>query len=149
MRLTSVDAAHKLDRIRALGADHVIDYARQDFTKIGQPFDLIIDCHNFRPMRDNRRALNPGGTYAMTGGSMARALQLWALSSFRAFNRGDKKICLVAEDPNKPLADLKALIDARRLRPVIDSVYPLRDIQEAMRRFAESRRVGKIVVSVL
>lgn len=146
--VTGVDAAHKLGAIRALGADHVIDYARHDFTKIGRRVDLIIDCHNFRSTRDNRRALEPGGTYAMIGGSMLRALQLWALSRYRVFNGGDKKLCLVAEGPNEGLTDLRVLIDAGKLRPVIDRVYPLRDIQDAMRRFAENRHVGKIVVSI-
>ena len=70
--VTGVDASHKLNFVRSVGADHVIDYTKEDFTKTGERYDLIIDCQNFRSMFDNKRALRDGGTYAMVGGSIPR-----------------------------------------------------------------------------
>ncbi len=102
--VTGVDAMHKLDAVRSVGADYVIDYTQEDFTKTGKHYDLIIDCQNFRSMFDNKRALRPGGTYTMIGGSMLRVYQLWFLSLIASITYEDRKLCLVAEGPNKGLA---------------------------------------------
>ena len=146
--VTGVDASHKLDVVRSVGADQVIDYAQEDFTKIGELYDLIIDCQNFRSMFDIKRALRPGGTYAMVGGSIPRVYQLWLLSFFASLTRESRKLCLVAEGPNKGLADLKELIDAGKLVPVIDRTYQLSEVPEALRYFGEGRHKGKIVIAV-
>ncbi len=146
--VTAVDAAHKLDVIRSLGADHVLDYAREDFTKTGQHYDLIIDCQNFRSMIDNRRALRPKGTYAMVGGSIPRVYQLWFLSLIAALTGEDRKLRLVSEGPNKGLADLKELIEAGKLKPVVDTVFQLSEVPQAMRYFGDGRHKGKIVIAV-
>jgi len=144
--VTGVDASHKLDIVRSLDADHVIDYRQQDFTKTGERYDLVVDCQNFRSLFDHKRALNPGGTYAMVGGSIPRVYQLWLLSAFGRLIRDDKKLCLVAEGPNKGLADLSELIEAGKLVPVIDSNYPLSEVPEALRYFGEGKHKGKIVI---
>ncbi len=145
--VTGVDAAHKLDVVRSLGADHVIDYTQEDFTKTGDSYDLIVDCQGFRSMFDNRRALRPGGIYAMVGGSIPRVYQLWLLSLVGPLSREDRKLRLVADGPNKGLADLKELIEAGKLNPVIDSAYTLSEVPEAMRYFGEGRHKGKIVIT--
>jgi NADPH:quinone reductase-like Zn-dependent oxidoreductase len=144
--VTGVDASHKLDIIRAVGADHVIDFTQDDFTKTGERYDLVVDCQNFRSMFDNKRALNPGGTYAMVGGSIPRVYQLWLLSAIGRVIRDDRKLCLVAEGPNKGLTDLRELIDAGKLVPVIDSCYPLSEVAEALRHFGGGKHKGKIVI---
>jgi NADPH:quinone reductase-like Zn-dependent oxidoreductase len=146
--VTGVDASHKLDVVRSLGADHVIDYAQEDFTKTGGRYDLIIDCQGLRSMFDNNRALRPGGTYAMVGGSMPRIPQLLFLSFFASLTRESRKFRLVAEGPNKGLADLKGLIEASKLVPVIDRTYPLSKVPAALRYFGEGRHKGKIVIAV-
>lgn len=146
--VTGVDAPHKLDVIRSAGADHVIDYTQQDFTKSGERYDLIIDCQNFRSMLDNKRALKPGGTYAMIGGSIPRVYQLWLLNLAALLIREDRKLCLVAEGPNKGLKDLKELIAAGKLIPVIDSIYHLSEVPEALRYFGEGYHKGKIVIKI-
>ncbi len=146
--VTGVDASIKLEVVRSLGADHVIDYAKQDFTKTGERYDLIIDCQGFRSMFDNHRALRPGGTYAMVGGSMLRIPQLLFLSVFAPLTRESKKFRMVAEGPNKGLADLKGLIEAGKLVPVIDRTYPLSEVPAALRYFGEGRHKGKIVIAV-
>ncbi|MGI9286667.1 MAG: NAD(P)-dependent alcohol dehydrogenase [Pseudomonadales bacterium] len=146
--VTGVDAPHKLNLIRSLGADHVIDYTQQNFTKTGERYNLIIDCQNFRSMIDNKRALKPGGTYAMIGGSIPRVYQLWFLSLFATLTREDRKLRLVAEGPNKGLADLKELIEAEKLVPVIDRTYQLTEVPDALRYFGEGRHKGKIVIKI-
>lgn len=147
--VTGVDASHKLDVIRSLGADYVIDFRQEDFTKSGERYDLIIDCQNFRSMIDNRRALEPGGTYAMIGGAMARVYQLWFLSFIASFTREDRKVCLVAEGPNKGLAELKKLMEAGKLVPVIDRTYQLHEVADALRYFADGQHKGKISIEVI
>jgi len=147
--VTGVDASHKLDVIRSLGADHAIDYKQQDFTKTGQRYDLIIDCQNFRSMLDNRRTLRPGGTYAMIGGSIPRVYQLWLLNLLAPLTREDRRLCLVAEGANKGLDHLKELIEAGSLVPVIDKTYQLGEVPEALRYFGEERHKGKIAVTCL
>ena len=146
--VTGVDASHKLEVVRSLGADHVIDYAQEDFTKTGERYDLIVDCQGFRSMFDNNRALSPGGTYAMVGGSMLRIPQLLFLSFNASLTREGRKFRLVAEGPNKGLADLRGLIEAGKLVPVIDSTYPLSEVPAALRYFGEGRHKGKIVIAV-
>jgi NADPH:quinone reductase-like Zn-dependent oxidoreductase len=146
--VTGVDASHKLDVVRSVGADRVIDYAKEDFTKSGEGYDLIIDCQNFRSMFDNRRALNPEGTYAMIGGSMLRVLQLWFLSLIAWFTRDDKTLCLVADGPNIGLDYLRELLEAGKLVPSIDRTYPLSEVPEALRYFGEGRHKGKIVITM-
>lgn len=146
--VTGVDSAHKLDVIRSVGADHTIDYAQVDFTKTGEHYDLIVDCQNRRSMLANRRALRPGGTYAMIGGSMGGVYQLWLLGFVAKFTRETRKLLLVAEGPNKGLAELGSLFDAGALSPVIDSKYRLDEVPEALRRFGAGLHKGKIVISV-
>lgn len=146
--VTGVDAAHKLDVLRAVGADHVIDYTQENFTKTGERYDLIVDCQNFHSMFDNRRALRHGGVYAMIGGSIPRVYQLWLLGFVASLTGEDRKLCLVAEGPNKGLADLKALIEAGSLKPVVDSTYRLSDVPDALRYFGAGRHKGKIVIAI-
>ncbi len=144
--VTGVDASHKLDIMCATGADQVIDYAKEDFTKTGARYDLIIDCQNFRSMSDNKRALRPGGTYAMVGGS--RVLGLLAQSFWSSMTRDSRTFSLVADGPNKGLGDLKELMAAGKLVPAIDRTYRLSDVPEALRYFGEGRHTGKIVIAV-
>ena len=146
--VTGVDASHKLNVVRSVGADHVLDYTEEDFTKTGERYDLIIDCQNFRSMFDNKRALRSGGTYAMIGGSIPRVYQLWFLSLIGLLTREDRKLCLVAEGPNKGLANLKELIKAGKILPVVDRTYRLSEVPEALRYFGEGRHKGKIVIAI-
>lgn len=146
--VTGVDAAHKLDVVSSLGADYVIDFGQEDFTKSGKRYDLVLDCQGFRSMFDNRRALEPQGTYAMIGGSMLRVWQLWFLGLCAPLTRESRKLRLVAEGPNKGLAELKEMIEAGKIVPVVDRTYSLGEVPEAMRYFGEGRHRGKIAISV-
>ncbi len=146
--VTGVDATNKLDIVRSLGADHVIDYTQEDFTKNGQQYDLILDVHTCRSMFDYKRALSPTGTYAIVGGSMPRIYQALLLRLWASITRDRKKLRLVVEGPNKGLADLAKLLETGNIVPVVDSVYPLSEVPAALRHFAEGRHQGKIVITM-
>lgn len=146
--VTAVDSAPKLEMLRALGAGHVVDYTREDFTRSGRSYDLILDVKSNRSAFAYARALNPGGTYVTVGGSMARLLPalVWAPWISRTQR---KKIRVLALKPNRGLADLVALFEAGKLAPVIDGHYTLAQVPEAFRYFGEARHQGKLVVSVV
>ena len=146
--VTGVDASHKLSVVRSVGADHLIDYAEEDFTKTGESYDLIVDCQGTRSMFDCKHALRPDGTYAMVGGTMPRALQLLFLAFCEPLTCESRKLRLVAEGPNKGLADLKELIEAGKLRPIVDRTYHLSEVPEALRYFGQGRHKGKIAVTM-
>lgn len=146
--VTGVDAYHKLEVIRSVGADYVIDYAEQDFTKTGERYDLIVDCRGFLSMSDYRRALRPHGTYAMIGGAMLRVYQLWFENLCEPITRDSRKLRLVFAGPNKGLDELKGLIEAGRLVPIIDKTFQFSEAPEALRYFGEGRHKGKIAISM-
>jgi NADPH:quinone reductase-like Zn-dependent oxidoreductase len=144
--VTGVDASHKLNAVRSVGADHVIDYTREDFTKTGERYDLILDCQGYRSMFDYKRALRPGGTYAMVGGPLPRILQLLFLNFCGSLTRQSRNLRLVAEGPNKGLATLRELIEAGNLVPIVDRTFGLSEVPEALRYFGEGLHKGKIVI---
>lgn len=146
--VTGVDNPQKLDFMRSLGADHVIDYSRVDFAKTGERFDLIVDCQCYRSMFDNLRALTADGSYAMIGGSMLRVVQLWCLGLIAPLMREHKKLELVTDGPNKGLAELKELIEAGKLASVIDRSYSLSEVPEALRYFGTGLHTGKISIRI-
>jgi NADPH:quinone reductase-like Zn-dependent oxidoreductase len=145
--VTGVDEAHKLEVVRSVGAEHVIDYTREDFTRNGQRYDLILDVHGVRSMFDYKRALSPHGTYSMVGGSMTRMLQALIFGLWGSIT-GGQKFRVVAEGPNKGLAELKELIEDGKLVPIVDKRYKLSEVPEALRYFTEGRHAGKIVVDI-
>ncbi len=145
--VTGVDTAHKMDVVRSAGADHLIDYTQEDFTQNGQQYDLILDCQGFRSMFDYKRALSPGGTYAMVGGAIPRMFQALFLGLWGSIT-GSQRFRIVAEGPNKGLADLKELVEAGKVVPVIDRTYKLSEVPEAFRYFGEGRHKGKVVITM-
>jgi len=145
--VTGVDKTDKLEVIHSLGVDHVIDYTKEDFTRNGHRYDLILDVQGVRSMFDYRRALNPHGTYAMIGGDMFRIPQLLLFSLWGLLTDG-QKFRIVSEGPNKGLAGLKELIEAGKVVPVIDKQYKLSEVPQALRYFTEGHHVGKIIIDI-
>lgn len=143
VEVTAVDAPEKLDRLREMGA-RVLDYTREDFTQIGERFDLILDVKSTRSPFACARALRPGGAYVTVGGDMGRLLQILALGPWIAWTR-NKRIRLLALKPNQGLADLNAHCEAGRLAPVIDGPYPFEQAIEAFRHYETGRHFGKVV----
>jgi NADPH:quinone reductase-like Zn-dependent oxidoreductase len=147
--VTGVDSTRKLDMLRSIGADQVIDYTREDFTKSGQRYDLILDVVANRSIFAYKRALRPKGIFVFVGGSTAtifRALLLGPLISMT----GTKKMGVVMWKPNKKedLVFLKELFEAGKVVPVIDRRYPLSEVPEALRYLEEGHALGKIVITV-
>jgi NADPH:quinone reductase-like Zn-dependent oxidoreductase len=146
--VTAVDSALKLDMLRSIGADHVIDYAQEDFTKNGQRFDLILDAVARRSIFEYKRSLSPKGVYVMAGGSLAAALQAVFLGPLVSMI-GSKKLGLVMVRPNQQdLAAIKELLEAGQLVPVVDRAYPLGKVAEALRYLEEGHAKGKLVITV-
>ncbi len=147
VEVTVVDKPGKLDMLRALGADHVIDYLKEDFTKSGKCYDLILDVKTNRSPTAYARALNPNGTYVTVGGDTARLFQALVLGPLlsRLYN---KYVRIVILKPNKDLAYMNELFEAGKLVPVIDGPYKLADVPEAFRLFGTGDHKGKIIVTM-
>jgi len=146
--VTGVDNTGKLDFMRSLGADHVIDYTQEDFTKNGKQYDLILDLVAHRSVFAYKRALRPNGSYFMVGGSVATIFQILLLGPWMRRIAG-KKIRLLAVQPNpKELVFITELYEAGKVIPVIDRRYPLSEVAEALRYLGEGRAKGKVVITV-
>lgn len=145
--VTGVDGPEKLGLLRSLGAEHVVDYTREDFTRGGRRYDLILDVKTTRSILDCARALTPGGTYVTVGGSMARLFQGLLLWPWIAITQ-KKRVRLLALKPNEGLEDMKVLFETGQVVPVIEGPCRLSEVPEAFRRFGEGRHKGKIVVTM-
>jgi NADPH:quinone reductase-like Zn-dependent oxidoreductase len=145
--VTGVDSTRKLDIMRSIGADHVIDYTQEDFTKSGQRYDLILDMAAHHSIFDYYRALSPKGIYVMEGGSTARIFQVVFLGPLISMTTS-KKMGILAHKPNKGLAFMKELFEAGKVKPVIDKRYPLSEVAEALRYFGKGQARGKVVITV-
>jgi len=147
VEVTAVDSAEKLDMLRTLGANHVIDYRKEDFTNNGQTYDLVLDTKTNRPIFRYLRALKPNGVYVTVGGSLGRLFQAFILSPLIAlFTK--KRVRIVMLKPNKDLPYMNELFEAGKLKPVIDGPYKLEDTAEAFRLFEKAAHKGKIVISI-
>lgn len=147
--VTGVDSAKKLDMLRSLGADHVIDYRQQDYTKSGQQYDLILDVVARRSIFAHKRALSPNGTFVYIGGSTAAIFQALFLAPLIS-RIGTKKLGVVLQKPNRKedLDFLTELFEAGKVVPVIDRRYPLTELPEALRYLEEGHALGKVVITV-
>jgi NADPH:quinone reductase-like Zn-dependent oxidoreductase len=146
--VTAVDRADKLDALRALGANHVIDYRREDFTRSGKSYDLILDVKTNRSPFAYARALSPKGTYATVGGNIPRLLQTAILGPLMS-RLSTKRVRVVGLKPNKDLPYINELFENGQLTPVIDRQYELADVAAAFRRFGAADHKGKIVITVV
>lgn len=145
--VTAVDSSEKLDMLRSMGAEHVIDYTQEDFTHNVQRYDLILDVKTNRSMFDYARALSPNGIYVTVGGSTARLLQALLLGPWISMTR-HKHIRVLALKPNQGLVYMKELFEAGKVVPVIDGPYKLSEVPKAFRHFGEARHKGKVVITV-
>jgi len=146
--VTAVCSTRKMDTARSLGADHVIDYTQEDFTRSGQRYDLILAANAFHSIFDYRRSLTPDGTYVMAGGGGVQILQAMLLGPLLS-RFGSMKFCFFLANINqKDLLLLKALMEAWKVVPVIDRRYPLSQAAEAIRYLEEGHALGKVVITV-
>jgi NADPH:quinone reductase-like Zn-dependent oxidoreductase len=145
--VTGVDNATKLDFIRSLGADHVIDHTREDFTRDGRQYDLVLDIAAHRSAFDYRRALAPNGRYLYVGGSVGTLVQVLLVGPW--IGTGGRRIRMLAVRPNvQDLAAVTDLCETGRIVPIIDRRYPLAEVPDALRRLGEGRAEGKLVITL-
>ncbi|MBL4733801.1 MAG: NAD(P)-dependent alcohol dehydrogenase [Flavobacteriales bacterium] len=145
--VTGVDSAKKFETMRSIGADHVIDYTQEDFTKSGQLYDLILDVVGYHSIFDYKRALNAGGMYFMIGGSTSLIFQTLILGTLISIT-GSRKMGVLAHKPNKGLNDINKLFESGQVIPVIDSRYPLDEAAAAFRHFGEGHAKGKVIITL-
>jgi NADPH:quinone reductase-like Zn-dependent oxidoreductase len=145
-RITAVDRPEKETLVRSLGAGDFIDYSKEDFTRTGRRYDLILDVMTDRPMSAYARALTPGGTYVTVGGRHARLLQTFLLGRLVAC-RQRKKLHVLALRTNEGLSEMTALFEAGTVRPVIDGDYSARQTIDAFRHYSTGLHQGKIVIT--
>ncbi len=151
--VTAVCSTSKVDLVRSIGADEVIDYTREDFADGSRRWDLIIDTAGRRPLSQLRRALTPKGTLIIVGGDGGGR---WTGGFFRGVLRaplvslfvGQRMRGLATKIKHDDLVALSALVEAGTLMPVIDRTYPLIEAPDAIRYLAEGHAAGKIVVTV-
>jgi len=147
--VTGVDSGNKLDMLRSLGADHVIDYKQEDFTKTGLRYDLILDVVAYRSIFAYRRPLSPDGIFIYVGGSTSAVFQALLLGPIVS-RIGGKKIGVGKWEPNnkEDLEFLTELFEAGKVTPVIDRRYPLGELPEAMRYLEDGHALGKVVITM-
>lgn len=146
--VTAVCSTRNLDMARSIGADQVIDYTQEDFTKSGQRYDLILASNGYHPILDYRRALSPKGIYVMCGGSMAQIFQALLLGPLISMAGSKKMSNVMAKSNNKDLVFMKELLEAGKVVPVIDRRYPLSEVAEAIRYLEEGHAQGKVVITL-
>jgi NADPH:quinone reductase-like Zn-dependent oxidoreductase len=126
----------------------VIDYTREDFTKKGKQYDLILDLIAHRSVFAYRRALKPNGTYFFVGGSVATLFQILLFGSWIKRSSGRNVRILMVTQNNKDLIAVTQLCEEGKVRPVIDRLYPLNETWEALRYVTEGHAMGKVVITV-
>jgi NADPH:quinone reductase-like Zn-dependent oxidoreductase len=147
--VTGVCRTEKMDFVRSLGADHVIDFTKVDYTTTGERYDWILDTASHQSILRNRRSLRPNGVYITLGGGAVRILQALVLGLL--ISRGGRSMGLLlwwkpfdAAD----IATLTGLIAAGKVTPVIDRRYRLSEVVEALRQVDEGRAKGKVIVTM-
>jgi len=146
--VTAVCSSKNLELVRSLGADHVIDYTKEDFFKSGRHFDLILAVNGNRPLSVYKRALAPKGVFVMVGGALSQVIKTMLFGAFMSI--GGKKIRFLAAKPNtKDLEYIIKLVEGGKVKPVIDRHYPLQETAEAVRYISEGHALGKVIITVV
>ncbi|WP_241459831.1 NAD(P)-dependent alcohol dehydrogenase [Aquimarina megaterium] len=145
--VTGVDSARKLDLMRSIGADHVIDYTKEDFTKNKQQYDLIFDIVGRRSIFDFKRILKPKGAYVMAGGSMCRLLQVLFCGPLISKTTSKKMGLLMHKQNKEDIGHMLKLRDAGKVVPIIDRCYPLSQGIAAFQYFGEGLVLGKTIIT--
>ena len=146
--VTAVCSPRNVDRARVIGADHVIDYTREDFTRSGLRYDLILGANAHHSIFDYRRALSREGIFVMVGGGLARILQAVSLGPLLSWIGSKKMRFFIAKINGTDLRLLKDLLEAGKIVPIIDRRYPLGEVAEALRYREEGHAQGKVVITI-
>ncbi len=147
VEVTGVDTGPKLEMMKSLGFDEVIDYRKEDFTRNGKHYDLILDCKTTRSPRSYLRSLEPNGTYVTIGGHLGRLMQMFL--SIPILNRTtNKSLKILGLKPNKDLDKINELYLEGKIKCVIDGPYPLEKTPWAVQYFGEGKHSGKVVIRI-
>jgi NADPH:quinone reductase-like Zn-dependent oxidoreductase len=146
--VTAVCSPRNVDRAREIGADHVIDYTQEDFTRSGLRYDLILGANAHHSIFDYRRVLRRDGIFVMAGGGLARILQAVSLGPILSRIGNKKMRFFIAKINGRDLNFLKDLLESAKIVPVIDRRYPLGEVAEALRYREEGHAQGKVVVTI-
>lgn len=146
--VTAVCSTRNLEMVRTLGADHAIDYTKEDFTQNGQRYDLILAVNGYHRLSDYLRALTPQGSCIVAGGSMAQLIDA-ASQSKRGSRDGARKVSILTLEPDpKDLIVIKELLESGKILPVIDGCYPLSQAAEAFWYVEKTHPQGKVVITM-
>jgi NADPH:quinone reductase-like Zn-dependent oxidoreductase len=146
--VTGVDSAAKFEMMRATGFDHVIDYQKDDFSRNGRRYDLIIDTRTNRGPLEYLRSLNPRGTYATVGGAEMRRLFAILLTGWAIRLATGKRLRLIAQKANRDLPYLDDRFEAGQLIPVLDGPYTLTHGADAFRHYGSGNHKGKVIITM-
>ena len=146
--VTAVCSTRNLEQARSIGAEHVIDYTKEDFTKNGQQYDLVFAANGYHSLSAYKRALTPKGIYVMAGGSMAQIFQAMLMGSIMSETSGRKMTGVSAKGNQNDLIFIKELFEAGKVKSIIDRQYPLSEAAEALRYLGAGHARGKVVISV-
>jgi len=145
--VTAVCSTRNMDMARSIGADHVIDYTKEDFTRSRLRYDLILGANGYHSLLDYKRSLGPGGIYVMSGGTNAQMFQS-SLGPLVSFRSGKKLVSVAAKVVQKDLAFIKELLESGKVVPVIDRTYPLNHVPDAICYLEEGHARGKVVITI-
>jgi NADPH:quinone reductase-like Zn-dependent oxidoreductase len=147
--VTALCSTRNLGMARSIGADHIIDYTKEDFTQNGRQYDLILAVNGYHPLSDYMRALNPEGILAISGGSLVTIFQA-ARNAKRVSKGGGQKIYVVSLKHNQEdLIFIKELLESGKIKPVIDECYSLSKTPEAFWYFEKEHPRGKVVITLV
>ena len=147
--VTAVCSTGKMELVRTLGADHVIDYTKENFTRGDARYDLILGVNGYHPLADYKRVLAPKGIYVMAGGTNAQIFDAMLRGSLMSL-RGDKKMTNVtAKIVQSDLEFLRGLLESGQVVAIIDRCYPLAAARDAMRYLEEGHARGKIINTII
>ena len=147
--VTGVCSTRNLEMVRSLGADHVIDYKKEDFTQNRQQYDLILAVNGYHPISDYQQALKPVGTVVVAGGSMAQLMQAGSSKKRNSETKGQKTCFASLVQRQNDLIFIKDLLETGKIAPVIDGCYPLSKTSEAFWYFEKVHPRGKVVIKVV
>lgn len=148
--VTAVCSTRNIDQARTLGADHVIDYKKEDFTKNGKKYDLILAVNGYHWILDYKRTLKPDGIYVAAGGTMRQVFQGLILGPVLSLfgDRKMKSLIVDAATKQKDLIYLSGLLESGKVVPVIDRRYSLREVPDAIRYLEEEHARGKVIIDI-
>jgi len=146
--VTAVCSARNIEQAHSLGADHVIDYAKEDFTKSGRQYDLILAINGYHPLAAYKRSLKPKGAYVMAGGTVRQLFEAVLFAKWMSEKEGRRMTNFLAQIKQEDLQMLKEMCETGKIIPLVEKVYPLEETPEAVRYLGSGHARAKIVIRV-